>query len=92
LNANGIQQVAANPKIVIYKGSTRVATNTDWKTDIRSNSLAQNYPSLAPTNDKEAALLLTLFPGNYTVQGINEDGTEGILLLEAYDVDGATTR
>ena len=90
LNANGIQQVAANPKIVIYKGSTKLATNADWKTDFRSGFLAQNYPSLVPTNDKEAALLLTLFPGTYTVQGINEDGTEGIMLIEAYDVDSTT--
>ena len=75
---------------MIYKGSTKLATNADWKTDFRSGFLAQNYPSLAPTNDKEAALLLTLFPGTYTVQGINEDGTEGIMLIEAYDVDSTT--
>jgi hypothetical protein len=91
LSASGVQQVAANPKIVIYRGSTRIATNADWKTDSRSIYLSQNYPSLAPTNDREAALLLTLLPGSYTVQGINEDGTEGIMLVETYDVDSATT-
>jgi hypothetical protein len=90
LSASGVHQVAANPKIAIYRGSTRIATNADWKSDPQHDSLAQNYPSLAPTNDKEAALLLTFSPGSYTVQGINEDGTEGIILLEAYDVDSAT--
>jgi hypothetical protein len=90
LSASGIQLVAANPKIAIYKGSSLIAGNKDWKTDMLSSSLAQNYPSLAPTNDKEAALLVTLLPGTYTVQGINEDGMEGIMLLEAYDVDSAT--
>jgi hypothetical protein len=92
LSASGLKQVAANPKIEIFRGSTRIATNADWKTDPRNDSLSRNYPSLAPNNDKEAALLLTLLPGSYTMQGINEDGTEGIVLLEAYDVDGAATR
>jgi hypothetical protein len=26
-------------------------------------------------------------PGAYTLHGINEDGTEGVVLLEAFDVD-----
>jgi hypothetical protein len=89
LKAAGVQQAVSNPKIDVYFGSTKIATNADWKTDARANSLAQNYPTLAPPNDKEAALLLTLFPGSYTLQGTNEDGTEGIILLEAYDVDSA---
>jgi len=49
--------------------------------------LSAEYPSLVPENDKEAAPLLTLLPGAYTLHGINEDGTEGIMLHEAYDVD-----
>ena len=87
LGQYGVKQVAGNPKLQVYQGSRRIASNADWKTDPRANELAQNYPSLAPTNDKEAALLLTLLPGAYTLWGINEDGTEGIVLLEAYDVD-----
>ena len=90
LKTAGVQQAISNPRIDVYSGSTRIATNADWKTDVRASSLAQNYPSLAPTDDLEAALLLTLLPGTYTLQGISEDGTEGIVLLEAYDVDSAT--
>ncbi|MEO5721249.1 MAG: hypothetical protein ABIR71_07250 [Chthoniobacterales bacterium] len=29
LSAAGVQQVAANPKIEVYRGSTRVASNAD---------------------------------------------------------------
>ena len=91
LGAAGVQQAAGNPKIELYSSSgRRIASNADWKSDPRAASLAQNYPTLAPSNDKEAAMLLTLVPGTYTLQGINEDGTEGIMLLEAYDVDSAT--
>lgn len=90
LSASGIQQVAGNPRLVVSQGSQGIAGNLDWKKDLRANELSGKYPSLAPTNDKEAALLLTLLPGSYTLQGINEDGTEGIMLLEAYDVDSTT--
>ena len=89
LSANGIQQAARNPKLVVHREGTPLTENSDWKEDSRANELVQKYPTLAPSNDKEAAQLLTLLPGAYTLQGINEDGTEGIVLLEAYDVDSA---
>ena len=88
LTSAGIQQVAANPKIEVYNGSgKKVASNADWKADEFSDSLRTFYPSLVPSNDKEAAMLLTLGPGAYTLHGINEDGSEGVMVLEAYDVD-----
>lgn len=91
LAAAGVQQYATNPRIDIFDASgNRLTPNDDWKTDARANDLAQNYPSLAPKNDKEAARLATLLPGNYTVQGTNVDGTDGVILLEAYDVDYQT--
>jgi hypothetical protein len=90
LSSSGIQQAAANPKLEVYRGVTKIATNADWKTDSRASELSQKYSSLTPTDEREAAMLLTLMPGTYTVQGTNEDGTEGIVLVEAYDVDTAT--
>ena len=43
---------------------------------------------LAPTNDLESAILVTLPPGNYTaiVQGKND--TSGVGLVEVYDLSG----
>lgn len=92
LSASGVQQPAADPKISVFaQSSTRdFATNDDWRSHGRSEELQREYPSLAPTNDKEAALLVTLMPGRYTMHGSNVDGTEGVLLLEAYDVDSAS--
>lgn len=89
LSASGIQQVAGNPRLVVHREGDPVASNSDWKQDSRSDELIQKYPSLTPTNDREAALLLTLLPGAYTLHGLNEDGSEGVVLLEAYDVDSA---
>lgn len=89
LSSSGIQQIAGNPRLVVHKEGTAIAGNLDWNEDSRAAELNEKYPTLTPTNDKEAALLLTLLPGAYTLQGINEDGTEGVVLLEAFDVDSA---
>ena len=89
LGLAGVGHAAVNPKLEVYRDATRIATNADWKDDRRAEFLAQHFPALVPANDKEAALWLTLFPGNYTIQASNEDGTEGIALIEAYDVDSS---
>lgn len=87
LATEGIQQPATNPQVELRDASGEVANNTDWKLDIRTNELSAAYPALAPGNEKEAAMLLTLAPGAYTVQGSSEDGSEGVMLIEAYDLD-----
>jgi hypothetical protein len=89
LSSSGIQEVARNPRLVVHRDGTVLTGNADWRKDSRAEELVRKYPTLAPSNDKEAAQLLTLLPGSYTLQGINEDGTEGVVLLEAYDVDSA---
>jgi len=91
LTSRGIQQAAGNPKIEVYSPSgRRIAVNADWKSDPRASLLSASYPALVPESDKEAAMLLTLSPGAYTLHGINEDGTERVMLLEAYDVDAGS--
>lgn len=87
LRSLGVQQAAGNPSLEVYQGSTQIAANADWKSDRRANLLAEKFPSLAPSNDNEAALWLTLLPGHYTIKATNEEGTEGIVLIEAYDAD-----
>jgi len=89
LSSSGIQQAAGNPRLVVHREGTVSTGNSDWRKDSRADELVQKYPTLVPLHDNEAAQLLTLLPGAYTLQGINEDGTEGIVLLEAYDVDSA---
>lgn len=90
LAAAGVEQAATDPQLEVFRGSVRLTSNTDWKMGSGSDALAKSYPALAPKNDREAALLLTLIPGAYTIQGSTEDGTEGIELLEVYDVDSVT--
>ena len=92
MSASGVQQPARDPKLAVFSGSSDRASveNDDWKTAARADELNRYYASLAPKDHNESALLITLLPGQYTMHGTNVDGTEGVLLLEAYDVDSAS--
>jgi uncharacterized protein (DUF1800 family) len=61
-----------------------IMANDDWRSDQQAEIAAS---SIAPTDDKEPAVVWTLSPGNYTtvVSGVNN--TTGIALVEMYDLD-----
>lgn len=86
LRASGVEHPASNPAIDVFQGSRKIASNLDWRNGIRSNLLTRLQ--LAPPNEKEAALYLTLLPGAYTVHTVNEDASQGVVVTEVYDVDG----
>jgi hypothetical protein len=72
-----------DPVIQVFNSSNvNIGGNDDWKTD------QQNVEStgLAPTNDRESALVITLNPGTYTVVMRGKDNGTGIGLVEVYDV------
>jgi uncharacterized protein (DUF1800 family) len=63
---------------------TLIKANDDWRTDQQAEIAAS---SIAPTDDKEPAIVWTLAPGNYTsvIRGTNN--TTGVALVEMYDLD-----
>ncbi len=80
----GIVSPLANPMLDIRNANgTSVAFNDNWKASQQAQITATG---LQPTNDNDAAVLLTLSPGNYTalVSGVN--GTTGVALVEAYEL------
>ena len=73
-----------DPVIQLYNSSnTNIGGNDDWKTD------QQNVEStgLAPSNDRESALVITLNPGTYTVVMRGKNDSSGIGVVEVYDVN-----
>jgi hypothetical protein len=62
-----------------------MASNDNWRG--ASNASEIQASGLAPNDDREPAILLTLSPGNYTsvLRGVN--GTTGVALAEAYKLD-----
>jgi hypothetical protein len=67
-----------------------VASNDDWQSGTQVNELIAS--GVAPTNPKEAAMIVTLAPGSYTaiVSGYNNGG--GVALVEVYEFDNTATR
>lgn len=80
----GVAGVLVNPALEIHDQSGAViASNSDW----RSSQAAEIEASgLAPSNDAEAAVRITLTPGAYTAVMHDEAGGAGIGLVEAYDL------
>ena len=83
----GVTGVLADPQLVIKLGTTTVASNDNWSDNANAAQIAANSGFPLPAGSKDAALLLTLNPGTYTVQVSGVGNTTGIALVEVYEVD-----
>lgn len=88
LEGKGVQGSLPNPFIELFDSTgTSVYSNEDWK-DTQAVEIAAT--GLAPTNDRESAMIQTLAPGSYTVRLTGgPNATAGVGLVEVYDVDSA---
>jgi hypothetical protein len=91
LPPSNVPGVLADPKITIYSGGTAILQNDDWSAspDADTTALAatQTGASPLPAGSKDAAFVVTLPAGNYTVQATAANGTStGIALVEIYEV------
>ena len=72
-----------DPTLELHSGDgTLLATNDDWHD--APNAAEIQATGLAPPDNKESAILMTLVPGNYTTVVRGKNGTTGIGLAEAY--------
>jgi hypothetical protein len=84
----GVTGALANPTLDLFQGSTLLFSNDDWQNSTQQADIAAS--GLAPSNAAESAIIWTLTPGqNYTavVRGLN--GTTGIGVVDAFDLDQA---
>ena len=85
LSTFGITGTLQDPTLEIHDGTgALIASNNDWKT---SQQAAITATGLAPTNDKESAILITLGAGQYTAVVKGNGGTQGVAVVEAYILD-----
>lgn len=77
--------VLPDPTLSVYgqDPATPLAANDNWQ-DTQEPEIEAT--GLAPVNDLEAAVLMTLGPGFYTAVVSGKDGTTGIGLVEIYDL------
>jgi hypothetical protein len=77
----------ADPKVELFDAASKsIATNDNWGgTSALANAFAQSGAFLLPATSKDAALVATLAPGNYSVVVSPAVGTAGgTALLEVY--------
>jgi hypothetical protein len=92
LAAFGIADAIADPKLEVFSGSALVASNDNWQSgvagDVAAIASTGTFPyGLAPSDAKEAALLLTLNPGAYTAIVSGADGGTGVGIVEVFEQD-----
>jgi hypothetical protein len=85
LAMTGVPDVLADPTLELRDGNGALhSANNDWQ-DNQAQAVALSEAGLAPEDDLESGIVVTLSPGLYTavLAGVN-NGT-GIGLVEVYD-------
>ncbi len=75
----------ADPRLELHNGQgDLIASNDNWKSAQRT---AIEKTGIPPAEAREAALLTTLSPGNYTAVLRGAAGGVGVGLVEAYQLE-----
>ena len=90
----GVSGALADPKFELFDGQSRsLAVNDNWADagTLVASELSGVFSqvgafNLASAASKDAALLITLAPANYTVHVRSADATTGVALVEVYEV------
>ena len=91
LTGFGVGGALADPTMKVYRGQTIVAENDNWSTDAATAATLEEamknvgaFP--LERGSKDAALLLDLPPGDYTIQTTGAGETTGVALVEVYEL------
>lgn len=83
LKINGALQ---DPFLELHSGSGELVTNDDWRS---TQEAVIKDTKVAPTDDRESAIVTALDPGNYTAVVRGKNDTAGIAVVELYDLGTA---
>jgi len=80
----GVNNALLDPVLTLYDANgTPITNNDDWKFPLQSEIEATG---LAPTDDREAAILYYPAPGSFTAIVSGKDGATGVALVEIYNL------
>ena len=88
----GLTDALAQPQLVVYQGGKIIASNDAWAPgDQAATSLNAAFDRvgafrLTDRASRDAAILLTLAPGSYTLSVKSANGASGSALVEIYNV------
>jgi hypothetical protein len=81
----GLANAMDDPMLELFdQNGNSIATNDNWKD--APNKAAIEATGLAPTNDAEAAILMSIPPTPYTAIVRGKNNTTGIAVVEVYNV------
>jgi len=91
LSEFGVKGVLPDPQIVVLSGTNPLASNSNWGSGTNTPAQISAASALVgafplPAGSMDAALLITLPPGIYTVQVTSLRNNNGVALIEVYDV------
>jgi hypothetical protein len=85
LASYGIQGALADPIMELHDSQgSLIYQNDNWRST-QERDIANT--TIAPTNDKESAILATLEPGSYTAIVRGANSATGVALVEIYALD-----
>jgi hypothetical protein len=94
LSELGVAGVLEDPQLAVFKDSTQLDENDNWTADQRKAVEVEFYRSKVGAfpfvdRSKDAALVVSLEPGAYTIQVSGVGNTTGTAIVEVYDLDEA---
>ena len=81
-----------DPTLSLHFADGSVITNDNWKIDDATGESQESEvraTQLAPTDDRESAIVTTLEPGEYTAVIEGKNDATGVALAEVYDLTSA---
>ncbi len=90
LTGFGVAGALAQPQITLIKDGTIVATASNWSVSPDAAAItaasAQVGAFTLGANSADAALIISLAPGNYSAQLTGANGTTGVAIIEVYEL------
>jgi hypothetical protein len=81
----GITNPLADPRLQLFDvNGTLLASNDNWQSETNQAGLITSY-GLAPPNNLESAIAVSLAPGAYTAIVSGKNNQTGVALAEIYD-------
>jgi glucose/arabinose dehydrogenase len=89
--STGVTGALADPVLELHgSDGSLITTNDNWKDNTAPQQQDIINNQLAPANDLESVIVITLQPGTYTAIIRGQSNGTGVGLVEVYDVDRAT--
>ena len=90
LTMHGVPNPLADPTLnLLDEGANSLGMNDNWRDSAQAMEIMNS--GLAPVNDLESAILVSLMPGQYTAVLAGKNSTVGNGLVEIYDLDAGAS-